>query len=130
MPRAMKVCSVTGCPELVPSGTSRCQTHDRAADRARGSYANRGGGNQTAWRAARNRCLDRDPLCVCTDLEHGHGPECLRPSTVADHWPVSKRDLISQGVTDPDALHRLRGICAYCHNKHTAKTSPGGWNAR
>src|SRR3546814_1762911 len=35
--------------------------------------------------------LAKNPLCVCTDVDHGHGPRCLAPSTVADHWPLDKR---------------------------------------
>lgn len=130
MPRASKVCSVPGCPAIVPAGVGRCDDHRRAADRARGSYARRGGGNQTAWRRARAACLLRDPMCTCGDEQHGHGASCLAPATVADHYPVSKRELVARGVKDPDALHRLRGLCAPCHGKHTAATSPGGWNAR
>lgn len=131
MPRAMKVCSVPGCPEAIPAGSGgRCTEHNRAADRARGNYEHRGGGNARAWRAARRRCLLRDPLCVCTDEKHGHKGQCMIPATVADHWPVSKRDLVAQGVADPDALERLRGLCARCHNKSSAALYPGGWNAR
>lgn len=127
-PRALKVCSTPACPNLVPKG--RCEDCESAANRARGGYATRGGGNATAWRRARAACLRRDPLCVCTDTEHGHGAQCLRPSTVADHYPDTKADLVARGVPDPDAQHRLRGICASCHGKHTATTTPGGWNAR
>ena len=75
-------------------------------------------------------CLIRDPICTCTEAAHGHGARCYAASTVADHYPDSKRDLVEMGTPDPDALHRLRGVCASCHNKHTAATSPGGWNAR
>lgn len=42
MPRALKVCSKPGCPELVPHNVSRCTPHTRAADRARGSRQDRG----------------------------------------------------------------------------------------
>ena len=42
MPRALKVCSKPGCPELVPHTVSRCTAHERAADRARGSRQERG----------------------------------------------------------------------------------------
>lgn len=126
--RTMTVCSVPGCPELTTGG--RCDEHKRQAERRRGGYAQRGGGNQPRWRRIRNRVLERDPLCTCTDEAHGHGPRCLDPATVADHYPTSKRELVAQGVPDPDAMRRLRGLCASCHGKHTAATSPGGWNAQ
>ncbi|MEU8371448.1 hypothetical protein [Micromonospora tulbaghiae] len=130
MPRAMKVCSKPGCPQLVPAGTGRCAGHRSEANRARGGYATRGGGNAADWRRARAACLARDPLCRCTDERHGHGPVCTAAATVADHYPETKADLVARGVTDPDALHRLRGVCASCHGKHTAETTPGGWNVR
>lgn len=130
MPRAMKVCSKPGCPQLVAAGVGQCADHRSAANRARGGYATRGGGNSTDWRRARAACLRRDPVCRCTDEHHGHGPACVAPATVADHYPETKAELVARGVTDPDALHRLRGLCGSCHGKHTARTSPGGWNAR
>jgi 5-methylcytosine-specific restriction protein A len=65
--------------------------------------------------------LTRDPICVV----------CKRAfSTLADHWPDSRKDLIAKGVTDPDAPYRLRGLCAPCHSKETAIAQPGGWNQR
>lgn len=128
MVRALKVCSVPQCPELCESG--RCDAHRREASMARGGYAERGGGGSNAWRGARAACLLRDPICVCTNTEHGHGDRCYAPSNVADHYPDSKRDLVAMGVADVDALHRLRGVCTSCHNRHTAVTAPGGWNAR
>lgn len=129
MPRAGKICSVAGCPEIV-HGSGQCDAHKKAASKSRGGYATRGGGNQTQWRRARARCLRRDLFCVCPDEQHGHGPQCMAPATVADHYPDTKAELVQLGVTDVDALHRLRGLCASCHSKHTAATTPGGWNRR
>ena len=42
----MRVCSQPGCPTLIPAGTrgGRCATHERQADRARGTAAQRGYG--------------------------------------------------------------------------------------
>lgn len=128
MPRALKVCSTPGCPEITTSG--RCDAHRAEAERARGGHELRGGGNSRAWRAARRTVLLRDPLCVCTDQAHGHGAQCIAPSSVADHHPRTKRELIAAGVRDPDHPRHLRGICKPCHDKHTGATSPGGWAAR
>lgn len=124
----MKVCSRPGCPTITAGG--RCDTCTKQAERGRSDHALRGGGNRASWRNARRACLQRDPVCTCTDEAHGHGVRCYGASTVADHYPDSKRELIEQGITDTDALDRLRGICASCHGKHTAETSPGGWNDR
>jgi 5-methylcytosine-specific restriction protein A len=48
---------------------------------------------------------------------------------VADHWPRDRRELERLGL-DPDDPQHGRGLCASCHGKHTAKTQPGGFNAR
>ncbi len=116
MPRALRVCPVPGCPQLTAGG--RCGTHRREADQARGSRHERGYG--TGWTATRDNYLKRNRWCRL----------CEAKATVADHYPVSKRDLLAQAVSDPDADHRLRPLCASCHGKETAKHQPGGWNAR
>lgn len=115
--RALTVCTVAGCPEYTNGG--RCAEHRTQADRARGTAAQRGYSGRT-WTRNRRTVLTRDPTCmVCGNAE----------STVADHYPTSRRDLVAQGVTDPDAPNRLRGVCAPCHGTETALHQPGGWNA-
>jgi 5-methylcytosine-specific restriction protein A len=119
MPQAIQVCSQVGCPALVPGG-GKCGQHKRAAEAARGSAAQRGYGGKR-WRAARRAVLRRDRVCVlCHTAE----------ATVADHHPISRRELVAIGVTDPDAPSRMRGLCASCHGKETARESPGGFNRR
>jgi 5-methylcytosine-specific restriction protein A len=66
---------------------------------------------------------------VCDDQAHGHGPQCLAPSTVADHYPRDKRELQALGLDDNDPRYG-RGLCKTCHDKHTAQAQPGGWNTR
>jgi 5-methylcytosine-specific restriction protein A len=125
MARALKVCSASGCYELVERG--RCPTHTRAADHARGTATERGY-TSSHWRASRRACLRAQPICMCHDTTHGHGRECLSISTVADHHPATRKALVARGVPDPDALVYLRGVCKPCHDRHTAVTSPGGWH--
>lgn len=127
MPRAYRVCSVSGCPELVKAG--RCAEHRRAADRARGTAAERGYAGKL-WRSRRRQCLKRDPSCTCAETNHQHSAPCGDPATVADHYPLSRRELLAAGVTDPDTIDRLRGLCASCHSRATATTpgQQGGWN--
>ena len=96
-----------------------CQACKRAADLARGDAAQRGYGqrHRTLFREA---ILARDPVCQL----------CLRAlSTVADHWPTSRRDLVALGL-DPDDPIYGRGLCKRCHDRETAVNQPGGWNAR
>lgn len=116
MPRALRVCSRPGCPNLTPGGP--CATHRREADQARGSSSQRG--YDSRWARRRADYLRDHPACRL----------CPARATVADHHPVSRRDLVAQGVTDPDADHRLRPLCASCHSRETATHQPGGWNAR
>ena len=126
MPRALRVCSTPGCPELTQGG--RCQAHTREADQRRGTRQQRGYGPGHTNRF-RPGVLLKDPLCVCTDTAHGHGPRCLAPSTVADHWPLSRRDQVTAGMNPNDPANG-RGLCATCHNHWTSQAQPGGWNAR
>lgn len=115
--RALTVCTVAGCPEYTNGG--RCTEHRAQADRARGTSTQRGYSSRTFIRARRT-VLARDPTCTVCGKQ---------PSTVADHYPTSRRDLLTQGVTDPDAPHRMRGTCGPCHSSETARHQPGGWNA-
>lgn len=114
---SLRVCSTPGCPELTKGG--RCATHRTEADRARGTAAQRGynSGGHRRFRAA---ILKRDPVCVA--CEH-------QPATVADHHPISRRDLLTAGL-DPDDPARGRGLCKPCHDRETAQHQPGGWNTR
>lgn len=114
---ALKVCSSSGCHELVPTG--RCAACTKDADRARGTAAQRGYGSGHRNRF-RKGVLRKDPTCVICQL---------RPSTTADHWPDSRRDLERKGL-DPNDPQYGRGLCAPCHSTHTAVTQAGGWNLR
>lgn len=113
----MRVCSSPGCPNLHPS-TGKCPACRDQADRARrpygNPYASRG------HRRFRREVLGRDPVCVL----------CGRaPSTVADHFPSERRDLVAAGL-DPDDPIFGRGLCSACHGTETARRTPAGWNAR
>lgn len=111
-----RVCNQPGCPEIGPN--PRCPKHTSEADLARGTPAQRGY-DTPGHRRFRRIVLTRDPLCVL----------CGTPSKVADHYPLSRRDLVAQGLNpnDPD---RGRGLCATCHNRETAQHQPGGWAAQ
>lgn len=117
--RGLTVCNITGCPNLTSSG--RCTDHQQQADRARGTAADRGY-TSPQHHAFREAVLARDPYCVV------RAPGCTTWSTVADHHPTSRRDLIAAGKNPNDPKHG-RGVCARCHNRETARNQPGGWNA-
>jgi 5-methylcytosine-specific restriction protein A len=122
-----RVCSTPGCPEYTRGG--KCEDCRRSTERKRGTATQRGYGGRD-WQAVRGVVLERDPQCVCADEGHDHGSPCGQPSTVADHHPDERRDLVAAGVPDPDAPHRLRGVCASCHNRKKAAETPGGWHRR
>lgn len=124
--RALKVCSTRGCPELVQSG--RCPTCQANAEQRRGTAAQRGYDSKHRSTFRRN-VLRKNPLCVCEDQGHDHGTQCLRPSTVADHHPLSRKELVDAGLNPNDPAHG-RGLCKGCHDRHTSEAQPGGWNAR
>lgn len=105
--RRPSVCTVHGCPELAPGG-GRCPTHRAEADRVRGTSRERG--YTTWWDHNRKAFLKANPLCV----------DCGAQAEVPDHDPISRRDLVSMGVEDPDAWDRLKPRCTPCHNRRTA----------
>ncbi|MFG3050338.1 holin [Kitasatospora sp. NPDC048239] len=113
-----------GCPEITDSG--RCPTHRAEAERARGTTTQRGYGQQHRTRF-RPGVLARDPACVCTEQDHGHAQPCGQPSRHADHWPLSRRELVDAGH-DPDDPAHGRGLCHSCHSRETGRHQPGGWN--
>jgi 5-methylcytosine-specific restriction protein A len=49
-------------------------------------------------------------------------------ATVADHYPLSRKELIDAGL-DPNDPQHGRGLCKPCHDRETAQNQPGGWNA-
>lgn len=111
--RALRICTEPGCPEYTDSG--RCSDHRRRAERKRGTSTQRGYGTQHRARF-RAGVLARDPVCVL----------CRRaPATEADHWPLSRRELLAQGLDANDPV-RGRGLCKPCHSSQTAINQPGG----
>lgn len=114
---SMRVCSVAGCPTIYEGKSTRCPTCQTKADQARGTATHRGY-NSAGHQAFRRAVLRRDPICV----------ECQqRQSTVADHYPRSRKELISLNL-NPNNPAYGRGLCATCHNQETARNQPGGWH--
>lgn len=110
----MKPCS--RCPEVVPVSQGMCDDCQAQADRKRGTSTERGYG-RSHRRRFREGVLARDPICKVCRKAH---------STIADHYPLSRRELVAAGM-DPDDPQYGRGLCKPCHDKHTAQAQPGGW---
>jgi 5-methylcytosine-specific restriction protein A len=119
--KALTTCPVPSCPNLTEGG--RCADCSRTAERRRGSSSARGYGKRHRVKF-RTAVLERDICCV---LCRERGAWVL--ATVADHWPLSRRELVERGL-DPDDPAHGRGLCETCHNKATAVNQPGGFNAR
>ncbi len=113
-----RICANPGCPKIHDSTTgARCPACAKTADKAH--WARTKGYNTKAHRIGfRLPVLQKHPVCV---LCH------LAVSTVADHWPKSREDLIQLGMNPDDPRHG-RGLCESCHNAETARNQPGGWN--
>jgi 5-methylcytosine-specific restriction protein A len=74
----------------------------------------------------REQVLAKNPRCVCPGDCGNHDGWCGQISTIADHHPTERRDLITMGLNPDDPAHG-RGLCKPCHDAHTAHTSPGGF---
>jgi 5-methylcytosine-specific restriction enzyme A len=117
--RPRSPCTVAGCPGRSTSaaGPGPCPMHAQRRSRARGSATAQGYG--PAWYRRRNAYLMRHRWCVL----------CSRPAETADHWPRSRKQLIRDGVADPDADAYLRPLCDPCHRTQSGLNQPGGWRA-
>lgn len=124
---AYRACPTSGCPELLQPGErcARCRAGQDKARRPDGNpYATRG------HQGFREAVLATHPRCVCPgDCGTTHNGWCGKPSTIADHYPTERRDLVAQGL-DPNDPARGRGLCVQCHNAGTARRTPGGWASR
>ncbi|HEY9250797.1 MAG TPA: hypothetical protein VIO38_16770, partial [Rariglobus sp.] len=95
---AWRVCSTPGCGKL-HQRTGRCPDCRTQADKARRPHGSPYG--TSGHRGFREQVLARDPICTL----------CLAArSTVADHYPTERRDLVAQGL-DPNDPQYGRGLC-------------------
>jgi 5-methylcytosine-specific restriction protein A len=83
------------------------------SDQRRSSSTERGYGSH--WRRViRPAFLRANPLCCL----------CGALAEVPDHWPVTRAELVEQGVEDPDSFDRLRPLCKECHARHGLSYKP------
>lgn len=117
--RPRNPCSTPGCRgQAARDGRcATCRVRRRGGiEAARGTASQRGYG--VRWSATRRQYLATHIWCVL----------CGAVATIADHHPISRRDLIAAGVEDPDTDERLRPLCDPCHHVQTARLQPGGWH--
>ncbi|PRY08421.1 hypothetical protein CLV37_12416 [Kineococcus rhizosphaerae] len=117
--KPLSLCPTPGCFERTPVGPcASCKPARRKeTDTARGSAASRGYGHRhrTVFRPG---VLQRDPICTWP-------AGCTRLSEIADHFLLSRRELVEQGL-DPDDPAHGRRLCWSHHSQHTAQAQPGG----
>jgi 5-methylcytosine-specific restriction protein A len=101
------------CRTVVPTGQGCATCRDRREARSPSfNYS-------TAYWSRRSRAfLARRRWCKV----------CGKRAKVADHYPTSRRELVRQGVPDPDADEFLRPLCLECHSRATAARQGGGWH--
>lgn len=122
-----RVCSTPGCPNL-HAGKGRCP--DCIAKAAQQRRPNGNPYNSRGHQAFRHQVLAKHPYCQCRgECGGAHNGICAKRSTIADHWPLERDELIAQGLNPNDPAHG-RGLCKSCHDAKTARTKPSGWNAR
>lgn len=104
------------CSSCGARSNGRCAACSARAEQIRGGARTRGyDRGHERFRAA---VLRRDRFCVlCRE----------RLATDADHWPLSRRELVDRGM-DPNDPRHGRGLCGTCHKRETAANQPGGWN--
>jgi hypothetical protein len=71
--------------------------------------------DQATWRRTSMSFLRRNPWCALCE-ERGMQVK----ATVADHWPMSRKELIAAGIDDPDQHRFLRPLCKADHNARAA----------
>ena len=128
-----RVCSTPGCPNLIETPARKCDAcaraqRDRTRTRGRNPY------NTKGHQSFRRQVLARDPYCTCPgDPEHGgcgkHKGLCGKPSTIADHYPYERIELIDMRLNPNDPKFG-RGLCKQCHDVKTGKTRPAGFNTK
>ena len=112
-----RVCSTPGCSNLIETPARKCDActraqQDRTRTRGRNPYNTRG------HQSFRRQVLARDPYCVCPgNPEHGgcgkHKGLCGKPSTIADHYPYERIELIDMHL-NPNDPQFGRGLCKHC----------------
>lgn len=114
--RPRRPCTTPGCPHQAESGRcDPCREGRRKLTRRRKRQVDDYG---PRWPQVRVEFLIRNPWCRL----------CPRMAAIPDHWPRSRRQLVADGVLDPDLDQYLRPLCKVCHDRQTAINQPGGWH--
>jgi 5-methylcytosine-specific restriction enzyme A len=97
------------CGRAVKRG-GLCAFHLAQYDKRRRPTATQRGYGAEHRERFRAGVLERGPDCVL----------CGELATVADHYPLTRRELVDMGA-DPDDPANGRGLCKPCHDRHTGQ---------
>jgi len=116
MKRALHVCPVVGCAELISGSARYCAQHtrERRPPDNRPSSAQRG--YDTEWQKIRAAYLAAHPWCVVKECPP-------HPATEVDH-------IVARSEGGTNDFINLRGYCRSHHSMRTAQDQPGGFNRR
>ncbi|QIS06776.1 holin [Nocardia brasiliensis] len=89
--------------------------HHARVDALRGTRTERGYGTAHSARFRAGVLARDDQTCQM----------CGGFADVADHHPLSRRELVAAGL-DADDPQYGRALCVYCHNRHTGRTQGHG----
>lgn len=114
---ALRRCSYTHCPQLIPAGKRYCAEHGRAHERERGTTTQRGyGATHRRLRARWQAAIDNGAAPLC--------PAAACPSPAAKHG-TSDITTGATDTTDPNTraatAKRERPTATACANTGTGK---------
>jgi hypothetical protein len=117
-----RACSVGLCSERRAPGSTMCEKHTAAYASARestdvaerGTAKDRGYGGPRWTRAKRTQ---RKYWPFCENLT----TPCMRVMDITDHWPRARRQLVADGVRDPDSSEYMRSLCRSCDNSERSR---------
>ena len=118
MARAMRVCPVLGCIELVSGPRGPCPAH---ATEYRRRYPSQNY-STAGWPRVRARYLRTHPDCECKDVGCRCGGICLASAVEVDHI-IALRHFPDARVAHQSS--NLQALCKSCHSSKTARHETG-----
>lgn len=114
--KASRPCSTCGQRATEHGKCARHAKQQRQrTDQRRGTNTDRGYGTEHRERF-RPGVMEKDDWTCQLCGDH---------ATVADHWPKSRKELLTAGL-DPDDPKHGRALCCPCHSSHTMTTEGQG----
>jgi 5-methylcytosine-specific restriction enzyme A len=121
-----RACNIGLCAERRAPGSAQCVKHRDAYRKSnedldvatRGTSKERGYGGPRWERAKKTQ---RKYWPFCENLTEPGCKQVPRVAEIADHWPRARKQLIADGVRDPDAPEYLRSLCRGCDQRERSR---------